>query len=297
MRYTAARAADFLRLDRKRDVFSTKTSNGRVTVIGGSSRYHGAVALASLAALKAGAGYVVSMVPRKILVEERAVSPNIIVVPSGISHLSFGKAAKVEIEKSNSVIIGPGAGRDPPTLSACTAAIRYACLKEKKLVIDADGLFAIDGQIPAGRVENVVLTPNDKEAQALTGKAVNAEDSSSMQKRIMDAILIARKYNASVILKGHRSIVTDGARVKVITPKTAALATMGTGDVLSGILSFYLIRSASAFEAAVGAAYLHAMVGDYMAANSGEHAIASDIIDNMPATISWIKQGMADARK
>ena len=297
MRYAVARAADFLKLDKRRDVFSTKRSNGRVMVFGGSSRYHGAVALASLAALKAGAGYVVSMVPKKILVEERAVSPNIIVMPSGMSHLSFGKAAMGEIEKSDSVIIGPGAGRDPPTLRAYASAITYACLAGKNLVIDADGLLAINGSINSGRKENVVLTPNDKEAKALAGTAVDAEGPSSMPKRIKIAIHIARTYNASVILKGHKSIVTDGARVKVIVPKTATLATMGTGDVLSGILSFYLLQSSNAFDAAVGAAYLHAMVGDYIAANFGEHAIASDIIDNIPATISWISRGNKDIRK
>lgn len=297
MRYATARAADFLRLDKKRDAFSTKWSNGRVMVFGGSSRYHGAVALASLAALKAGAGYVISMVPKKILVEERAVSPNIIVIPSGMSHLSFGKAAMGEIEKSDSVIIGSGAGRDPPTLRACASAITYARLSGKNLVIDADGLLAINGSINAGRKENVVLTPNDKEAKVLAGAVVDAEGSSGMPKRIRVAIHIARTYNASVILKGHKSIVTDGTRVKVIAPKTATLATMGTGDVLSGILSFYMLQSSNAFDAAIGAAYLHAMVGDYIAANFGEHAIASDIIDNIPATISWIKRGTRDIRK
>ena len=193
--------------------------------------------------------------------------------------------------------IGPGAGRDPPTLRACASAITYACLAGKNLVIDADGLLAINGSINSGRKENVVLTPNDKEAKALAGTAVDAEGPSSMPKRIKIAIHIARTYNASVILKGHKSIVTDGARVKVIVPKTATLATMGTGDVLSGILSFYLLQSSNAFDAAVGAAYLHAMVGDYIAANFGEHAIASDIIDNIPATISWISRGNKDIRK
>ena len=297
MRYTAARAADFLVLERSRHAFSSKRDNGRVMIFGGSSRYHGAVALASLAALRAGAGYVVSMVPQKILVEERSVSPNIIVVPSGISHLSFGKAAMAEIEKSDSIVIGPGAGRDPPTLNACASAIRNACISRKKLVIDADGIFAIRRQLNLGKKEDVVLTPNDREAAVLAGMAIGEENASSIQKRIDIAIHIAKTYHTSVILKGHRSIVTDGTRVKAITPKTATLATMGTGDVLSGILSFYLTRSSDAFDASVCAAYLHAMVGDYIAANFGEHAIASDIIENMPAAISWIKKGMGRIRK
>ena len=103
--------------------------------------------------------------------------------------------------------------------------------------------------------------------------------------RIGEAESLARKKGIVVVLKGHISIVTDGKKTKICRPKSAALATMGSGDVLSGIICGYAAQGAAPFEAACAGVYLHAMIGDRLAKRMGMHIIASDVVEAIPLAI------------
>ncbi len=266
----------------RRDLFSNKYSSGRVLIIGGSSSYYGAPVLAlnsayqSLASLRAGAGYVKALVPQSILSTARSLSPNTVIEGLGKKTIVFNKKAKDEIEKASIVIIGMGLG----SKSAATAKkiIEHALKKEKKLIVDADAIPAIKN-IRIKKAGSLIITPHDGEFFRLTGKKLKLRD---MESRIKESVKAANRYNAIIVLKGHSTIVTDGKRIKINNAKTAALATMGTGDVLSGIIGGYAAKGADLFSAAVAGVYFHSRIGDILYKKKGNHIIATDIIDALP---------------
>ena len=85
-----------------------------------------------------------------------------------------------------------------------------------------------------------------------------------------------------MLLKGHETVVTDGKRTKIIRAKSSALAVMGTGDVLSGMIGAYAAKNNDLFVAGVAGAYLHAMIGDALYKEKGNHILASDVVDGIP---------------
>jgi NAD(P)H-hydrate epimerase len=93
---------------------------------------------------------------------------------------------------------------------------------------------------------------------------------------------LANRLGTNVLLKGHVTIISDGRRVKLVEPKTATLATMGTGDVLSGIIGGYMTLNKDVFLSAVAGAYLHARIGDLLYREKGYHAIAADVLEYIP---------------
>ncbi len=267
-----------------RKQFSDKKKSGAVLIIGGSGDLHGAPILASssaystIAALRAGAGYANLYVPASILHEVRALSPNIIVRPFGKTSIGQGHAPDLQkaILRADSLAIGMGIGKDSKTLRVASRIIKKAAGLGKKTVIDADAIYCIRLLKRLGK--ETVVTPHDREFAELYG----AMPPSSLGCRIRAAASIARKLSVCILLKGHNTIITDGKRIKVVYSRHATLATMGTGDVLSGIISGYLAIGNEAFEAAVAGAYLHSRIGDLLWRKMGNHAIASDVIEEIP---------------
>ncbi|MGC9156625.1 MAG: NAD(P)H-hydrate dehydratase [Candidatus Micrarchaeia archaeon] len=273
---------DLWRAVPKKELFDNKLSHGRVLILGGSEEFYGAPSMAAIAAynalatLRSGAGYVVLMVPNSILKVAREVSPNLIVRAAGEDYITNLKAIKQEIDKSSVIGIGMGIGRSIEVLEATKEIIKYALDKNKRLVIDADALYAL-GRSPLNK--NAVLTPQEKEFETLYGRKPEAE----IDKRVRQAIKLANTLNAVVALKGHITVITDGKQVKLNETETAALATMGTGDVLTGIIAGFATNNAqSMFNITAGAIYLHGRIGDVLAKEKGTHILASDLIDQIP---------------
>ena len=274
---------------RPRMLQSNKYANGRVLIIGGSKYFHGAPSLAAnsaynaLSSLRIGAGYAVVLAPSEIIDIVRKASPNLIARSFGKETIGEGDldSAKQEIEKSDAIAIGMGIGREPSTLRMTQQLIKHALALNKKIVIDADALYALHG---AGLLNsNAAVTPQEKEFEELYGKKPEPEN--ELSSRAKEAIELAKRLNANVILKGHTSIITDGKLLKLNTADTSALATMGTGDVLSGIIAGYAATGTEMFKACVAGAYLHAKAGDALALEKGRHILASDIIDAIPKII------------
>jgi ADP-dependent NAD(P)H-hydrate dehydratase / NAD(P)H-hydrate epimerase len=265
---------------------STKFSSGQVVIAGGSRGLTGAVRMCSLAAIRAGAGYATVAVPADLEPIFEAGRPEVMSVgcPGGDGCLAPGslKAVLRTCERAAAVALGPGMGRDPGSVELAREA---AAAIETALVIDADGLNAFAGGIEpiAGRTAATILTPHAGELGRLLDRS--AEEVSAH--RLASAREMARAAGAIVVLKGDDTIVTDGERIAVNALSAPALATAGTGDVLTGMVAALLARGLEPFAAACAAVLAHAGAGRDAASRIGapESVIATDIIDSIPVAL------------
>ena len=263
---------------------STKFSSGQVTIAGGSRGLTGAVQMSSLAAIRAGAGYATVAVPADLEPIFEAGQPEVMSVgcPGGDGCLAPASLKPLlrAFERAAAGVFGPGLGRDPGSVELAREAV---CRIEAPLVLDADGLNAFAGELGAiaARGAPTVLTPHAGEL----GRLLERDSDEIAAHRLAAAREAARAAGAVVVLKGDDTIVTDGARVAVNALAAPALATAGTGDVLSGIAAAMLARGLEPFAAACAAVYAHARAGRDAAARIGaaESVIATDVIDSIAA--------------
>jgi NAD(P)H-hydrate epimerase len=190
------------------------------------------------------------------------------------------KAVLRTFERAAAGVLGPGMGRDPGTVELAREVVGEI---EAPLVIDADGLNAFAEQLGriAARAAPTVLTPHAGELGRLLGR--DSEEIAAH--RLAAAREAARAAGAVVVLKGDDTIVSDGERVAVNAIAAPALATAGSGDVLSGITAALLARGLEPFAAACAAVVAHARAGRDAAVRVGaaESVIASDVIASIPA--------------
>lgn len=263
---------------------STKFSSGQVVIAGGSRGLTGAVQMASRAAIRAGAGYATVAVPADLEAIFEAGQPEVMSVgcPGGDGCLAPAslKAVRRACEGAAAAVLGPGMGRDPGSVELAREA---ALAIEAPLVLDADGLNALAGELGrlAARAAPTILTPHAGELGRLLARS--SEEISAH--RLSAAREAAAAAGGVVVLKGDDTIVTDGERVAVNALSAPALATAGTGDVLSGVLAALLARGLEPFAAASAAVLAHARAGRDAAARIGaaESVIATDVIDSLPA--------------
>jgi NAD(P)H-hydrate epimerase len=273
-----------LALAPRRGSRSTKFSSGQVVIAGGSRGLTGAVQMASLAAIRAGAGYATAAVPADLEPIFEAAQPEVMSVgcPGGDGCLAPGslKAVLRSFERAAAGALGPGMGRDPGSVELARDA---AAAIEAPLVIDADGLNAFAGELGriATRGAPTILTPHAGEL----GRLLERSSEEISDHRLASAREAAHAAGAIVVLKGDDTIVTDGERVAVNALSAPALATAGTGDVLCGITAALLARGLDPFAAASAAVLAHARAGRDSAARLGaaESVIATDVIDSIPA--------------
>jgi NAD(P)H-hydrate epimerase len=273
-----------LELAPRRGSRSTKFSSGQVTVAGGSRGLTGAVRMSSQAAIRAGAGYATVAVPADLEPIFEQGQPEVMSVgcPGGDGCLAPASAKVLlrAFEPAAAGVFGPGLGRDPGSVELAREAVPAI---EVPLVLDADGLNAFADELDsiAARGAPTVLTPHAGELGRLLGRS--SEEVSAH--RLAAAREAARIAGAVVVLKGDDTIVTDGERIAVNRLSAPALATAGTGDVLSGIAAALLARGLEPFSAACAAVVAHARAGRDAAARIGaaESVIATDVIDSIPA--------------
>jgi len=269
-----------------RGAASTKFSSGQVAIAGGSRGLTGAVQMSSLATIRAGAGYATVAVPADLEPVFEAGQPEVMSVgcPGGDGCLAPGslKAVLRTFERAAAGVFGPGLGRDPGSVELVRDAVAAI---EAPLVIDADGLNAFAGELGriAARGAVAILTPHAGELGRLLGRT--SEEVGAH--RLACARAAARESGAVVVLKGDDTIVTDGERIAVNALSAPALATAGTGDVLSGIAAAFLARGLDPFAAACAAVYAHARAGREAAARIGtpDSVIATDVIAAIPAAL------------
>ncbi len=270
----------------RRGARSTKFSSGQVGVAGGSRGLTGAVRMTSLAAIRAGAGYATVAVPADLNLVYEIAQPEVMSVacPGGDGCLvpASEKAALRVFGRAAAGVLGPGLGRDPGSFELARSLVAKI---EAPLVIDADGLNAFAGQLGdlAGRKAPTILTPHAGEL----GRLLERESSEIEAHRLASAREAARAAGAILLLKGDDTIVTDGERVAVNALSAPALATAGSGDVLSGMTAAMLARGLDPFAAACAAVVAHARAGQEAARRVGaaESVIASDVIAAIPRAL------------
>jgi NAD(P)H-hydrate epimerase len=264
-----------------REAGSTKFSSGHVLVVGGSTGLTGAPCMAAEAAMRAGAGYVTCGVPQSLnlVFETRLLEVMTIPLPDEDGTLTTEGLDRVveEAEKrEGAMVVGPGFGKSDGAFALARELARRA---EVPVLLDADGLNAHAERLEdlAHRSAPTILTPHGGELARLLGVesgAVNA-------KRLERAREAAERANAIVVLKGDDTIVAapDG-RVGVSPGGVPALATAGTGDVLSGVIAALLAKGLDPFTAACAGVLSHLRAGAAAAQRrSPEAVIAGDVIE------------------
>ena len=256
---------------------------GRVLVVGGNDGMIGAPVLAGTAALRMGAGLVQIAVPRAILPYALSITPELIGIALG---KAAGKDQLLEAaEIADAVVIGPGLGRTPEAMGRLTRLVRLA----KPTVIDADGLnlLAQQKRWPSFFKALAVLTPHPGEMNRLNKLLGREKTPADDEGRIENATAAARAFGQVVVLKGDRTVVTDGQRVYVNTTGNSALSKAGSGDVLSGILGCLLGQQVDRFDAACIAVRLHGIAGEVAGERVGLRSVlAREVIDAIPDAIA-----------
>jgi len=273
----------------RRDASWTKFKSGQVLVVGGSRGLTGAPTMAARASMRAGAGYVTAFVPDSLQpVLAAAGTPEMMtraLAEDGHGSLVEAAAdtvlAAAERGGALALALGPGLGRSQ---DAFALACRLAREAQLPLVLDADGLNAHAGRLGelATRTAASVLTPHAGELARLL-----ALDSAEVEReRLRRVRETAAQAQAVTVLKGDDTLVAEpSGRVAVSVGGTPALATAGTGDVLTGVIAALLAQGLDAFTAAAAGVWLHARAGRQAARRLGvvEGVIASDVIDALPA--------------
>lgn len=250
-----------------------KGTYGHGLLIAGSYGKIGAAMLASKACLRAGAGLVSLYAPKCGYVPVQTALPEAMPITDPDENII---TQIPEIENYQAIGIGPGIGQEPKTFDALTQLITQA---SKPLVIDADALNLIAqniqwiNRLPA----NSIITPHPKEFERLFGTSTNSME------RVHLALSHAKQHNIIIVLKGaYTAIVSPQQQVWFNNTGNPGMATGGSGDVLTGIITGLLCQGYKPLEAAQYGVYLHGLSGDIAAERLGMEAmIASDIIENL----------------
>jgi hydroxyethylthiazole kinase-like uncharacterized protein yjeF len=264
-----------------REPDSNKGKFGHVGIVTGARGRAGAAAMASYAALRAGAGLVTAAVPESILNSVAAIAPELMTDPLeetakgsiALRNLD-GDAGRALVEKRTAVAIGPGLGQEPEVQQFALRLIEL-CGGEKPIamVLDADCLNAIAQHEYKldGRGRTIVLTPHPGEMARLVGKTIPEVEAD----REGIARAYATEHQVTLVLKGWRTLIAhpDG-RIAINTTGNPGLAKGGSGDILTGITAAMLAQfkdnAAAAVEAAV---YLHGLAADFAVSERDEHTL------------------------
>ena len=260
---------------KERSDYAHKGSMGHTLLIAGSYGMAGAAILASKACLRSGAGKLTVHTPSKNNDIMQISVPEAIMQPDS-NEENFSSLPDTNLY--DAIGVGPGLGTSDSSAIALVSLIRSA---KKSMVIDADALNILAThrtwiqQLPEG----LIYTPHPKEFDKFYGsEAANDYD------RLMKARDMAQRLQGYIILKGHHSaLCIPNGQIIFNSTGNAGMATAGSGDVLTGILTALLARGYTPKEASMIGMYLHGLAGDYAARDLGmESLIASDIIQYLP---------------
>lgn len=268
-------------LVRPRSAFAHKGSMGHALLVAGSYGMAGAAILASKGCLHSGVGKLTLHTCAGNNTIMQISTPETVLLPDKNNRFI---SEIVDISPYSSIGIGPGIGRDSNTAQALQS---YLAVADDPIVVDADALNILGehrewmGHLPSGSI----LTPHVKELERMTGT------SSSSYERLTSATNLATQHHIYVILKGHyTAICTPQGRVFFCPRGNAGMATPGSGDVLTGILTGLLAQGYAPSEAAILGVWLHATAGDLAAEELGEeYMLAGDIVTHLSGAWNKLK--------
>ena len=261
-----------------RDPWGHKGSFGKILLLCGSRGYTGAAYLAAMGALRTGAGLTFLGVPESIYAIETIKLNEPVVFPLPDDDGKFSIYAVSEIEKRlpqmDAVLIGCGIGQSGGTLAVVKAVLEQA---KCPVVVDADGINVLEKHkdILRGRTYPTILTPHDGEFLRFGGTI--GED------RMASAAYFSREWNSIVLLKGHRTCITDGVNGYINETGNPGMAVGGSGDILAGMIVSLLGQGLNTLEAAACAAWLHGAAGDLCTEEIGQYGmLPTDMLTRIP---------------
>lgn len=277
---------DILQLDHKKvlEFFpprpndSHKGNYGKDLLLCGSRGYTGAAALAAMGALRVGAGLVYLAVPESIYSIEATKLTEPIIIPLPDENGKYAESAVEQIRElmqgKHVILVGPGMGQ-----SAGTIAVTCTVLKEFQgtVILDADGINVMRDHMDILRERTfpTILTPHDGEFARIGGILSD--------NRIESATALAKDLGVIILLKGHRTIITDGNTCYLNTTGNPGMATGGSGDVLAGMIAGLVGQGITPIQAAACAAWLHGSAGDICAEEFGQYGmLPSDMLNVLP---------------
>lgn len=267
-----------------RPVDAHKGDFGKILIVAGSLGMSGAAALAGKSALRSGAGLVRIATPESILRIVASIDPcyTTISLPEDAGgRISVAAVPKIldAVEENDALAFGPGVGTSSDLRSILENLLAQEALR---IVIDADGLnnLAALGDWPARTKANLILTPHPGEMRRLWPPLIREPMPSNRQDQ---ATQFAKRTGAIVALKGAGTVVTDGEKVYTNKTGNPGMATAGSGDVLTGMITALIAQGIDNFEAAILAVYTHGKAADIAAETTTQTSlIATDIIEALP---------------
>lgn len=278
-----------------RDADSHKGDFGRTLLIGGSRGMAGAIGLAGMAALRSGAGLVQLAVPEPCLDVVAGYEPSYMTAAlpaDAAGRFDWNDRAQASLAElasaATAIACGPGLGRS----DGGVALVHWLQANvSQPVVFDADALNALAAR-PEGLLAAAgprILTPHPGEFSRLTGGAVPRDDDARLE-QARDA---ASRWGAIVVLKGHRTVITDGVRWAVNQTGNPGMATGGTGDVLTGVIVALVSQGLSPLDAAHLGVHVHGLAGDLAVVERSQIGlIARDLVEHLPA--AWRHVAPAD---
>ena len=265
-----------------REDFAHKGNMGNALIVAGSYGMSGAAVLATRACLRSGVGKVTAITPKKNYDIMQIAVPEAVLQ---MDHEETAFTEAVDTDGFDALGIGPGLGRQETTAIAMIAQIRRA---QCPIVADADALNILAShrawmqQLPKG----IIMTPHPQELDRLTGSPANAD-----YERLHRTCELAKSLQAYIILKGHNSaLCLPNGNVFFNPTGNSGMATAGSGDVLTGIITALLARGYHQQNACMVGMYLHGLAGDLAAKELGkESLVASDIIDHLPQAFQYLE--------
>lgn len=261
-----------------RDPWGHKGTFGKILLLCGSKGYTGAAYLAAMGALRCGAGLTFLGVPESIYEIEAVKLNEPVVFPLPDENGGLGLLAIPEIKKRiqgmDAVLIGCGLGQSGGTLAVVNAVLEQASCP---VVLDADGINVLQAHkdVLRGRKYPTILTPHEGEFLRFGGTI--GED------RIASAAYFSREWNSILVLKGHRTCITDGETCYVNETGNPGMAVGGSGDVLAGMITSLLGQGLNPLEAAACAVWLHGAAGDLCAEEIGQYGmLPTDLLTRIP---------------
>ncbi len=269
----------------KRPADSNKGMYGTVLVVAGGRGMAGAAALCGASCLRSGAGLVRIATSAEVQPTVASFEPSYMTYPLACDDdgLIRFEPARTAIERFlprvDVLVIGPGLGLSDEIRRLVAWVVESVDLPT---VLDADGLNALAGQMDLLRdlKRPLVVTPHPGEFARLTGMTIPQVQA---DREGQAAALASRSDSLVVVLKGNKTVVTDGQRIYVNTSGNPGMASGGVGDVLTGVIAALLGQKLPAFQAAQLGVYVHGLAGDIARDQNGEVGmIAGDIVDSLP---------------
>src|SRR6266705_1386881 len=251
---------------------------GRVVICGGSDRYAGCLAFNSLAALRAGADLAIVVAPRRAADVVAGYSPDLITVPCDTPFPDPNIAVEL-LENADSLVLGCGVTR---TLESHRALVDIIQRCKTPMVLDAEALHAVADDVHTIKGKKALLTPNAGEYQVLSGSPWPP----TLDARKTAVETLARRYNATVVVKGAPDLISDGERTYEDLQGSPYLTKGGYGDLLAGVAGAHLARGRTPIDAARVAAFIVGRAGELASAKLGESTLASDILQYFSSVIT-----------